>query len=92
MRRNCVPWLTAGRDKHAAGDLVTGRGVNANSVFRPLRTLRGEGGRVQTGIGACVSGNPTRIAVVHKAHVLLANARDHGYERDELNRLMQGLS
>ena len=65
-------------------------GVNANTVFRGLRTLRDEGlvefGR---GRGVTVSGTgPGRSAVVAKARELVGLARRYGYRPEELAEII----
>jgi GntR family transcriptional regulator len=69
-----------------ARDLAAVLGVNANTVFRALRTLREEGlVEFRRGRGVTVTGlAPQRSAVVVKARELVALAREHGYRRDEL--------
>jgi GntR family transcriptional regulator len=69
-----------------ARDLAAVLGVNANTVFRALRTLREEGlVEFRRGRGVTVTGlAPQRSAVVVKARELVALAREHGYRPDEL--------
>ncbi len=67
-------------------------GVNTNTVLRALRSLRDEGLlEFRRGLGIRVSGTPDRGAVAARARDLVAFARKHGYRRDELVTLIQGL-
>ena len=74
-----------------ARDLAAVLGVNSNTVFRSLHTLRDEGllefsrGRGVTVTGAAVP----RGAVVTKARELVKLARKLGYDRDELLRIIE---
>jgi GntR family transcriptional regulator len=77
-----------------ARDLAAVLGVNANTVFRALRTLREEG-LVEFGRGRGVS--VTGIAagrgqVVEKARELVAVARRYGYGSDELAAIIEQVS
>ena len=69
-------------------------GVNANTVFRALRTLREEGlVEFRRGRGVSVTGTgPQRSAVVAKAHELVALARRYGYRPDELTAIIEQVS
>jgi GntR family transcriptional regulator len=77
-----------------ARDLAAVLGVNTNTVFRALRTLRDEGllefrrGRsvTVTGIG------PERSALVTKARELVALARRCGYRPEELAEIIARVS
>ena len=77
-----------------ARDLATVLGVNANTVFRALRTLRDEGllefrrGRAVTVTGAA----PGRSIVLGKAQELVALARRYGYGLDELDQMLRQAS
>ena len=66
-------------------------GVNANTVFRALRTLRDEGLlEFRRGRGVTVTGAaPSRGLVVSKARELIALARQEGYGLDELTKIME---
>lgn len=76
-----------------AKDLAAVASVNKNTVLRALRTLRAEGLlEFQRGRGVRVSGTPADSAVVDRARELVKFARDQGYRRDELIRLIEGLS
>src|SRR5580658_9615347 len=69
-----------------ARDLAAVLGVNANTVFRALRTLRDEGlVEFRRGRGVSVTGiAPQRSLVVTKARELVAVARQCGYRPAEL--------
>jgi GntR family transcriptional regulator len=76
-----------------ARDLAAIIGVNTNTVLRALRTLRDEGLlEFRRGRGISVAGSPERGAVVSRAHELVRFARQHGYRREDLVRLIQRLS
>lgn len=74
-----------------ARDLAAVLGVNANTVLRALRTLRGEGLlEFRRGRGVTVSGAAAgRSAVVDKARELVALARAYGYGIDELDQILR---
>jgi GntR family transcriptional regulator len=75
-----------------AKDLAAELGVNTNTVLRALRLLRDEGLlEFRRGRGVSVAGTPERAAVLEKAQELIALARDHGYRRDELLRIIESL-
>jgi len=68
-------------------------GVNTNTVLRALRTLRDEGLlEFRRGRGVTVAGSPERGAVVSRARDLVEFARQHGYRREDLVRLIERLS
>jgi GntR family transcriptional regulator len=77
-----------------ARDLAAVLGVNANTVFRGLRTLRDEGlVEFRRGRGVTVSGiGPERSAVVAKARELVALARYCGYRPEELAEIIAQVS
>jgi GntR family transcriptional regulator len=77
-----------------ARDLAAVLGVNANTVFRGLRTLRDEGlVEFRRGRGVTVSGvAPERVAVVAKARELVELARHYGYRPDELAEIITQVS
>jgi GntR family transcriptional regulator len=77
-----------------ARDLAAVLGVNANTVFRALRTLRDEGlVEFRRGRGVTVSGiGPGRSAVVAKARELVALARRCGYGSEELAEIIAKVS
>ena len=75
-----------------ARDLAAVLGVNRNTVLRALRLLREEGVvEFRRGRGITVTGAPQTAALVAAARDLLAEARRHGYDRDDLIRLIQAL-
>jgi GntR family transcriptional regulator len=77
-----------------ARDLAAVLGVNANTVFRALRTLRDEGVvEFRRGRGVTVTGaGPRRGAVVAKARELAALGRRYGYRPEELAEILQQVS
>src|ERR1700751_4387715 len=77
-----------------ARDLAAVLGVNANTVFRALRTLRDEGlVEFRRGRGGPVPrAAPSRSVVIGKAHELVALARRYGYGLDELDQIMRQVS
>jgi GntR family transcriptional regulator len=77
-----------------ARDLAAVLGVNANTVFRALRTLREEGlVEFRRGRGVSVTGaGAHRGAVVVKARELVALARQFGYRREELTAIVEQVS
>jgi GntR family transcriptional regulator len=77
-----------------ARDLAAVLGVNANTVFRGLRTLRDEGLlEFRRGRGVTVSGAaPGRGVVVSKARELVALAREHGYRPAELAKIIEEMA
>ena len=75
-----------------ARDLAAELGVNPNTVLRALRLLRDEGMlEFRRGRGVSVAGTPERAAVLEKAQELIALARNHGYRREELVRIIESL-
>jgi GntR family transcriptional regulator len=76
-----------------AGDLAAVLGVNRNTVLRALRMLREEGVvEFRRGRGITVTAAaPQTAALVAAARELLAQARRHGYQREDLIRLIQDL-
>src|SRR6478735_7757375 len=75
-----------------ARDLAAVIGVNTNTVLRALRTLRDEGLlEFRRGRGISVAGSPEDGAVVTRARELVQFARQHGYRREDLVRLIEGL-
>jgi GntR family transcriptional regulator len=77
-----------------ARDLAAVLGVNANTVFRALRTLREEGlVEFRRGRGVSVTGiGPQRSVVVAKARELVAVARRYGYRPEELAAIIEQVS
>src|SRR5215470_17137603 len=73
-----------------AVDLAAVLGVNRNTVLRALRLLREEGLlEFRRGRGITVTGTPQRTALLTGARELVALARQSGYQRDELIRIIQ---
>jgi len=77
-----------------ARDLAAVLGVNANTVFRGLRTLRDEGlVEFRRGRGVTVSGiGPQRSLVIEKARELVTLARHCGYRPEELAEIVARVS
>jgi GntR family transcriptional regulator len=77
-----------------ARDLAAVLGVNANTVFRALRTLRDEGlVEFRRGRGVSVTGiAPERSPVVAKARELVEVARRYGYRPEELAAIIEQVS
>jgi len=84
----------AGERLPPAKDLAAVLGVNANTVFRALRTLREEGlVEFRRGRGVSVTAiAPQRSPVVAKARELVALARRCGYRPQELVELVERVS
>ena len=75
-----------------ARDLAAVLGVNTNTVLRSLRLLRDEGMlEFRRGRGVTVAGTPERGAVIAQARELVSFARQQGYRRDELIRLIEDI-
>jgi GntR family transcriptional regulator len=75
-----------------AKDLAAELGVNTNTVLRSLRLLRDEGLlEFRRGRGVTVAGTPERAIVLEKARELIDVARRHGYRREELVRMIEGM-
>ena len=75
-----------------ARDLAAVLGVNKNTVLRALHVLRDEGLlEFRRGRGITVAGTPQRGAVLAQARKLVAFARQHGYQRDELIQMIKDL-
>jgi len=73
-----------------ARDLAAVLGVNTNTVLRSLRLLRDEGLlEFRRGRGVTVAGTPEKSAVIARARELVSFARQQGYRRDELIRLIE---
>jgi GntR family transcriptional regulator len=77
-----------------ARDLAAVLGVNTNTVLRALRLLRDEGLLdFQRGRGITVAGGARQKSVVlTRAKELVQLARNEGYRREELIRLIENLS
>jgi GntR family transcriptional regulator len=75
-----------------AKDLAAELGVNTNTVLRALRVLRDEGIlEFRRGRGVTVAGTPERSAVVARAGELVRFARQQGFRRDELIRIIENV-
>lgn len=76
-----------------ARDLAAVLEVNANTVFRALRLLRDEGLlEFRRGRGVTVTGTGTQRGAVHiRARDLLHFARQQGYRREDLIRIIEGI-
>jgi GntR family transcriptional regulator len=80
----------AGERLQLANDLATALGVNRNTVLRAMRLLRDEGLlEFRRGRGITVAGTPDRGALQRKVNELVRFAREQGYRRDELARLIE---
>jgi len=76
-----------------AMDLAAVLGVNRNTVLRALRVLRDEGLlEFRRGRGVTVVGTADQGAVLAKVKELVRFARQHGYRRDELVKLIESES
>ncbi len=76
-----------------ARDLAAVLGVNTNTVLRSLRLLREEGLlEFRRGRGVTVAGTPEKGAVIARARDLVRFARQQGYRRDELIKLMEDIA
>ena len=77
-----------------AKDLAAVLGVNANTVFRALRTLRDEGlVEFRRGRGVTVTGvAPHRSAVITMARELIALGQRYGYQPEQLAQIVRQLS
>jgi GntR family transcriptional regulator len=84
---------TPGERLPPAKDLAGVIGVNTNTVLRALRTLRDEGLlEFRRGRGITVAGTPDRSVLTARARELVELARKHGYERDELIRIIDSVT
>jgi GntR family transcriptional regulator len=73
-----------------ARDFAAVMGVNTNTVLRAMRILRDEGLlEFRRGHGISVAGTPQRGAVVARARELVSFAREQGYRREELVRIIE---
>ena len=76
-----------------ARDLAAVLEVNTNTVLRSLRLLRDEGLlEFRRGRGVTVAGTPEKGAVIARARDLVQFAREQGYRRDELIRLIEDIA
>jgi GntR family transcriptional regulator len=75
-----------------AKDLAAVLNVNTNTVLRALRLLRDEGLlEFRRGRGVTVAGSARQGAVLAHAREFLQFARRHGYDRDELIRIINSI-
>src|SRR5918996_1950616 len=75
-----------------ARDLAAVLQVNRNTVLRALRQLRDEGLlEFRRGRGITVAATPDHGAVVAQTRELVRLARQHGYRRDELIRMIESM-
>jgi GntR family transcriptional regulator len=77
-----------------ARDLAAVMGVNQNTMFRALRELRDEGIlEFRRGRGISVSGDAQGLSeVVSRCRELLGYSSRHGFRKDEVIRIIEGLS
>src|ERR1019366_1629807 len=83
-----------GRRLPPARDLAAVIGVNQNTMFRALRQLRDEGLlEFRRGRGISVAGDaPGLSEVVMRCRELLGFSSRYGYRKDEVIRIIEGLS
>jgi GntR family transcriptional regulator len=76
-----------------ARDMAAVVGVNQNTMFRALRQLRDEGLlEFRRGRGISVTGDaPGLSEVVARCQELLGFSSRHGYRKDEVLRIIEGL-
>jgi GntR family transcriptional regulator len=75
-----------------AKDLAAVLGVNKNTVLRALHMLREEGLlEFRRGRGITVAGTPQRGAVLARTRDLIEFARHHGFGREEVIQIIEGL-
>jgi GntR family transcriptional regulator len=77
-----------------ARDMAAVVGVNQNTMFRALRQLRDEGLlEFQRGRGITVTGDgPGLGEVVARCRELLGFSSRHGYRKEEVLKIIEGLS
>ena len=76
-----------------AGDLAAVIGVNKNTVLRALRVLRDEGLlEFRRGRGISVAGTGSQSEVLARAKDLVEFARECGYKREELVRIIDRMA
>ena len=82
-----------GRRLPPARDLAAVVGVNQNTMFRALRQLRDEGLlEFRRGHGITVTGEaPGLSALVDRCRELLGYSVRHGYQKEELLSIIEGL-
>jgi len=75
-----------------AKDMAAVLGVNKNTVLRALRILRDEGLLdFQRGRGITVAGSAEQGAVLNRIRELIEYCRKHGYRREEVVEIIEGL-
>jgi GntR family transcriptional regulator len=75
-----------------AGDLAAVIGVNKNTVLRALRVLRAEGLlEFRRGRGISVVGTQTHGEVLAQAKEFVDFARERGYRREEIARMIESV-
>ena len=76
-----------------ARDMAAVMGVNQNTMFRALRQLREEGLlEFQRGRGITVTGEaPGLSEVVARCRALLGFSSHHGYPKEEVLKIIEGL-
>jgi GntR family transcriptional regulator len=76
-----------------ARDMAAVLGVNQNTMFRALRQLRDEGLlEFKRGRGISVTGDAPGLAeVVARCRDLLGFSSEHGYRKEEVLRIIEGL-
>ena len=76
-----------------ASDLAAVIGVNKNTVLRALRALRDEGLlEFRRGRGISVAGTRSESEVLARAKELVDFARERGYPREELVRIIDRMA
>jgi GntR family transcriptional regulator len=76
-----------------AKDLAAVLDVHTNTVLRALRDLRDEGLlEFRRGRGITVTGTPQQGAVITQAKELISFARKHGYQVDELVKIIEDVA
>jgi GntR family transcriptional regulator len=76
-----------------AKDIAAVLGVNKNTVLRAMHILRDEGlVDFQRGRGITVAGTLQRGVVVKRVREMVEFCRVQGYRRDEVIRIIEGLS
>ena len=94
LRREIAEGLAKpGQRLPPARDMAAVRDVNQNTMFRALRQLRDEGLlEFQRGRGISVTGEaPGLNEIVARCRELLGFSSRHGYQKDEVLRIIEGL-
>jgi GntR family transcriptional regulator len=75
-----------------AKDLAAVLEVNTNTVFRALRLLRDEGLlEFRRGRGISVAGSPSRGLIISMTREFLQAARQHGYRKEDVVRIIESM-